>query len=187
MLTGISRRQPPVSIARVNSQKPHRLAVRSRAPPEYHSARALFISILLVFGFINSADAQLLDYGPFAGYGLKKGILGSDYSNPFAACIKGKESPLTASRSAVRVSIVYNADEYKQAFHIDQKAEASFLGIGGGGEELHFGQENSGSSSAFDIVIEAYGEHDSQTVDNIAWDPKYDAMLKSGDPAKIEQ
>src|SRR5262249_32382743 len=130
---------------------------------------------------------KLLDYHPFAGYGIRKGILGNDYSTPLAACITGTESPLRASHAAVRVSIVASSDEYKRAFHIDQKAEASFLGIGGGGEELHFGQETSGSSSLFDIIVEAYGEHDSQTVDNIAWDIKYQTKLDSNDPAKIQE
>jgi hypothetical protein len=129
----------------------------------------------------------LLDYGKFSGYGLRKGILGNDYVNALAACITGKESPLPASNKAVRVSVVSSASEYKQAFHIDQKAEASFLGIAGGGEELHFGQENSGSSTAFDIIVEAYGEHDSQTIDNITWDPRYQALLDSGEPAKIQR
>lgn len=145
------------------------------------------VLVILVLLSGTTAKAQLLDYGTFAGYGIKKGILGNDYTTPLAACISGTVSTLPASRSAVRVSIVDNANEYKQAFHIDQKAEASFLGIGGGGEEFHFGQENTGRSSAFDIIIEAYGEHNGQTVDNIKWDAPYDSFMASGDPVKVQQ
>ena len=112
------------------------------------------ILFLLLF-CVCPARAQLLDYGNYSGYGLKKGILGNDYAHPLAACITGNESSLPASQASVRASIVYNADEYRNAFHIDQKAEASFLGYGSGDDELHFGQENVGNSSAFDIIVEA--------------------------------
>jgi hypothetical protein len=142
---------------------------------------------LFLILFAIPSNAQLLDYGPYNGYGLKKGILGNDFGNPLAACITGNETVLPASHSALRANIVYNSDEYKSAFHIDQTAEASFLGYGGGGDELHFGQENSGKSSAFDIIVEGFGEHDSQTINNIKWDPPYDTLVKSGDPVKIQQ
>ncbi len=145
------------------------------------------IGWLLLLVYACPAHAQLLDYGKFSGYGIGKGILGNDYEHPKAACITGTKSPLNASNTAIRVSIVSSSDEYKQAFHIDQKAEASFLGIAGGGEELHFGQENSGSSSAFDIIVEAYGEHNSETIDHITWDDPYKTMLASGNAAKIQQ
>lgn len=82
---------------------------------------------------------------------------------------------------------MYSSNEYKQAFHIDQNAQATFLGIGGGGEELHFGQETGSSGSAFDIIIEAWGEHDSNTVDNIKWDRDYQILMDSGEPAKIQK
>jgi hypothetical protein len=147
----------------------------------------LLIGCFLLLAYSCPAGAQLLDYGKFSGYGIEKGILGNDYQHPKAACITGTKSPLLASNAAIRVSIVSSADEYKQAFHIDQKAEASFLGIAGGGEELHFGQENSGSSSAFDIIVEAYGEHNSETVDHITWDAPYNTMLASGNAAKIQE
>jgi hypothetical protein len=130
---------------------------------------------------------QLLDYGTYKSYGIRKGILGNDYENVLAACIHGDESPLPASKSNARVSIVYSADQYEQAFHIDQNAKASFLGIGGGGEELHFGQETGHSGSAFDIVVEAYSEYPSNTVNNIKWDSPYDTMMSSGNVAKIDQ
>jgi len=146
-----------------------------------------FVSVLLLALFAMPVRAQLLDYGPYSGYGLKKGILGNDYGNPLAACITGQETNLPASHSAIRANIVYNSDEYKRAFHIDQSAEASFLGFGGGSDEMHFGQENSGKSSAFDIILEAYGEHDSQTINNIKWDAPYAALLASADPVKIQQ
>ena len=145
------------------------------------------LGVFLLFLFAIPSNAQLLDYGPYNGYGLKKGILGNDFGNPLAACITGQETTLPASHSAIRANIVYNSDEYKNAFHIDQTAEASFLGYGGGGDELHFGQENSGKSSAFDIILEAYGEHDSQTINNVKWDPPYDSLITSGNPAKIQQ
>jgi hypothetical protein len=129
----------------------------------------------------------LLDYHTFSGYGLGKGILGNDYEHPLAACVTGVESKLPASISSIRVSIVSSEDEYKRAFHIDEKVDASFLDIASLGDEMHFGQENSGSSSAFDIIVEAYGEHDSDTVNHIKWDPPYAAMVASGDPGRVQQ
>src|ERR1700730_15244021 len=96
--------------------------------------------------------AQLLDYAPYAGYGLKKGILGHDFATPLPSCIHGTESTLPASNFDERVSITYTADEYKKAFHVDQKAEASMLSMGSGGEELHIGVETQGASSSFDII-----------------------------------
>jgi len=149
-------------------------------------APIVFSCFLLLFSFC-PADAQLLDYGNYSGYGLKKGILGNDYAHPLAACITGTESTLPASQAAVRASIVYNADEYKNAFHIDQKAEVSFLGYGSGDDELHFGQENVGNSSAFDIIVEAYGEHDGVTIDNVKWDAPYRTLIDSGNPVNIQR
>ena len=143
-----------------------------------------FIGLCLLAIPLVNANAQILDYGPYSGYGIRMGILGNDYTTPRAACITGTESSLPASKSGFRVSIVYNSDEYRSAFHVDQQAQASFLGIGSGGDELHIGRETGSSGSAFDIVVEAYGEHDSQTVDNIKWDARYQAMLDSGDPAQ---
>lgn len=147
---------------------------------------ALLVGVLLLI-YTGEANAQqLLDYGTFSGYGLGKGIRGNDYKNPLAACITGAPSSLPASHSDVRVSIVYNADEYKEAFHIDQKAEASYLGYGGS-DELHIGKETGRSGSAYDIIVEAYGEHDSDTINNIKWDPQWDAMIRSGNAAQIQQ
>ena len=146
-----------------------------------------FVSALVLALLPLPLRAQLLDYGPYSGYGLKKGIRGNDFGNPLAACITGQETNLPASHSAIRVNIVYNSDEYKQAFHIDQSAEASFLGLGGGSDELHFGQENSGKSSAFNIILEAYGEHDSQTINNVKWDAPYDTLVMSANPVKIQR
>jgi hypothetical protein len=144
--------------------------------------------IILALILVSSAQAQqLLDYGTFSGYGLRKGILGNDYQNVLGACITGTESPLSASHANARVSIVYSADQYKRAFHIDQKAEATFLGIAGGGEDLHIGQETCSSGSAFDIIIETYAEHDGRTVDNVVWDSRHQAMIDSHDPIQILQ
>jgi hypothetical protein len=140
---------------------------------------------VLPFVCINLAQAQLLDYTTFAGYGIGKGIMGNDYTTPLASCITGTTSNLAASQSAVQVSIVYNSNQYNQAFHIDQNAQASFLGIGGG-DSLQFGDETSTSGKFFDIVIEAYSELPSNTIDNVKWDSPYDAMISSGDPTKIQ-
>jgi hypothetical protein len=169
-------------------RRPYRSISGTSILPTF-ARRCLFISLLFAYASSAYAQSQLLEYGPFKGYGIGKGIRGNDYEKPLAACIKGTEAPLAASGIKIVVSIVSSEDEYKQAFHIDQKAEASFLGIGGGGEELHFGQQNSGVSTAFDIIVEAYGEHDSQTLNNVQWDPNlpYKAMLDSGDPSKIQQ
>ena len=82
--------------------------------------------------------------------------------------------------------LVYTADQYHQAFHIDQNAKASFLGIGGGSDDVHFGMETGKSESAFDIVVEVYSDRDSDTVDNVKWDAPYDTMIASGNPAKIQ-
>jgi hypothetical protein len=129
--------------------------------------------------------AQLLDYSTFAGYGLGKGILGNDLGHPLPACVTGTQSKLPASHANIRVSITYSAYEYKQAFHIDQSAQVSVLDFGSGGDEMHIGRETGSSGSAFDIVIEAYGEHDSDTIGNVRWDAPYDAMVASGDDTKI--
>jgi len=139
----------------------------------------------LTFACINLAHAQILDYTTFAGYGIGKSILGNDFTAPLASCITGITSNLTASQSAVQVSIVFNSNQYDQAFHIDQNAQASFLGIGGG-DSLQFGDETSTSGTFFDIVIEAYSELPSNTINNVAWDSPYDAMISSGDPSKIQ-
>jgi len=141
--------------------------------------------LLLLFLVAPQVPAQLLDYAPFAGYSLRKGILGNDYQHPKSACITGTESPLPASDSSTRVSIVASENDYKRAFHIDEKAEASYLGFGGGGEEFHFGQEESGKASAFDIIVESYGQHDGRTLDDVKWNPPYDGMMQSGAPDQI--
>lgn len=130
------------------------------------------------------ASSQMLDYQRFSGYGIGKGFIGNDFANPLPACIKGEKSSLPASRAGVRVSIATNAREYKQAFHLDHKGEASFLGFGGG-DELRFGRETGSSDSAFDIIVEAYSERDSETIDNVRWGAPYDSMMASEDPAKI--
>jgi hypothetical protein len=167
------------------SSEAHPAHYRSKA--NHHWIVRQIAVVILLASCSAVANAQLLDYGTFSGYGLKKGILGNDYNNPLAACVTGTESTLPASHAAVRASITYSEDEYKRAFHIDQQAQATILGIGGGGDELHFGQENAGSSYAFNIIIEAYGEHPSNTIDHVTLDPKYEAMLNSGDAAKIQQ
>jgi hypothetical protein len=146
----------------------------------------LFSFKLMFFLFLSAClHGQLLDYGDYAGFGIGKGILGNDYRNPIPSCVTATQAKLPASHSNVRASVVYNADEYDQAFHIDQNAQASFLGIGGGSEELHLGLETGKSGSAFDIILEAYTERDSDTLNNIKWDSTYDEMIKSGDPQKI--
>jgi hypothetical protein len=135
--------------------------------------------------FAAPAQAQLLDYGTYNGFGLGKGILGNDFEHPLPQCVNGQQGVLPASHADVRASIVYNESEYQRAFHIDQNAKASFLGIGGGGEEFHFRREQSGSSTAFAIILEAYSEADGDTLNNVQLMPPYQAMMNSGDPAKI--
>lgn len=149
--------------------------------------RHIILSVVALLLFSGVLRAQTLDYGTFSGYGIGMGILGNDYMTPLAACITGTQSTLDASIAGFRASIVYNADEYKSAFHIDQQAQASFLGIAGGSDEMHFGRETGTSGSAFDIIIEAYGEHPGKTIDNVKWDDRYQAMLDSGDPVKKQQ
>jgi hypothetical protein len=146
-----------------------------------------FVSLLVSAALPSAEDNQLLDYGPYKGYDIGMGILGTDYSTPLGACVTGTKSPLSASRTESVVSIVYNASQYEHSFHIDQKADASFLGMGGGGDELHFGQEINNSSTAFTIIVETHGEVDSQTLGNIKWDEPYKARVESGDPEKIRQ
>jgi hypothetical protein len=75
-------------------------------------------------------EAQLLDYGTLAGYGIGKGTMGNDYTTPLASCITGTTSQLSASQSNIRANISYNSDDYDEAFHVDQNAKASVLGIG---------------------------------------------------------
>jgi hypothetical protein len=151
-----------------------------------HRKRAFF-AWLLLFACTPALRAQVLDYGNYSGYDIRKGILGNDYTSPLAACITGSEADVPQSTAGFRASIVYTADEYKQAFHIDQQAQASFLNIGGGSDELHLGRETGRSGSAFDIIIEAYGQHPARTVNNVKWDSKYEAMLNSGDPLQKQQ
>jgi hypothetical protein len=156
--------------------------------PEWRSCLVpVCVALVLAFLPTFTQSQQLLDYGIYNGYGLGKGILGNDYQNVLGACITGTKSPLPASHSQARVSIVYSADQYKAAFHIDQKAEASFLGLAGGGEDLHIGQETGSSGSAFDIIVEAFAEHDGETLDNIVFDNRHQEMIDSRDPAQIEQ
>jgi hypothetical protein len=143
--------------------------------------------LLLFLACAAATKAQLLDYGNYSGYGIMKGILGNDYTTPLAACITGTEKDEPQDAAGFRASIVYTADEYKQAFHIDQQAQASFLGIASGSEELHLGRETSRSGSSFDIIVEAYGQHPYRTVNNVKWDPKYQVMLDSGDPVQKQQ
>jgi hypothetical protein len=148
-----------------------------------HTAASI---VLLLFLCLSSGNAQLLDYGTFAGYGLKKGILGNDYTHPLAACVTGNEEVLNASHANVRASIAYSASEYEHAFHIDQNAKATFLEFGGG-DELHIGHVTGSSGSAFDIILEAYAEHESNTINNISWDSPYAEMVKSEDPSQIQK
>jgi hypothetical protein len=130
---------------------------------------------------------QLLDFGPYQGFALGKGILGSDYSNPLPSCIHGSQNLLPSSGADVRVSIVFNQDQYSSAFHIDQKAQASFLGLGGGSESFSLGKSEQSATTGFNVVVEAYSEDAGQTLDNINWDPPYDEMMRSGDPMKTQQ
>jgi hypothetical protein len=149
-------------------------------------ARSLVLGLLL-FAIASSANAQqLLDYGTFNGYSLGKGFLGNDYTNPLPACITWTPATQPRSHAGVRVSITYSSEEYRRAFHIDQQAEASFLGFGGS-DELHFGQETGESGSVFDIVVEAYGEHDAETINHPTWDPSYATKLASEDPVAVQQ
>src|ERR1019366_3615859 len=133
----------------------------------------------------NAGKAQLLDYVQYSGYSLAKGILGNDYTTPFGACITGAKSKIPASHEDVLISITYSADEYKQALHIDHKGQAAYYEFGGG-DQLHIGHETGSSGSAFDIVLQAYTESDSDTIDNIKWDSPYDQMIASGDSGKIQ-
>jgi hypothetical protein len=153
--------------------------MRTRSP----GLQCIIVLVSLLSG--TSASAQLLDYGTFSGYGLGKGILGNDYTQPLPSCITGLTEPLHASHADVVASITYSAYEYKQAFHVDQSAEASFLDIAGGSEELHIGRETTKSGSAFDIIVEGYSEHDSDTIGHVKWDPPYDKMIQSGDPQQV--
>jgi hypothetical protein len=154
----------------------------------YAPLRTILIStiVTLVAAPIHSAHAQLLDYGTFSGYGIGKGLLGNDYANPLPPCITWHEIPLAAAHAEVRVSIVYDKNQYKQAFHIDQKADVSILKIASGGDELHIGRDTEQSGSAFDIVVEAYAERNSSTVDaQPTWISPYREMMATGDPPKI--
>ena len=138
------------------------------------------VGTVFILGACIPGSAQTtLDYGPYSSFGIGKGILGNDFAHPLAACITGAQSDLPASHASVNVSIVYSNDEYSRAFHLDQSAKASFLGIGSGGDDLHFGQEDSRTTRAFDIIVEAYGEHPSQTIDHIDWDPRYAKLMDS--------
>jgi hypothetical protein len=161
---------------------PFALLVRSVFSMRVGSLRALGTAMILAM-CSGTCVSQTLDYGTFSGFGLGKGILGDDYSHPLASCITGTQSALIADQASVNVSIVYTDDEYSRAFHIDQSAKATFLGVGGGGDDLHFGQEDSRATRAFDIIVEAFGEHPSQTLNNIDWDKRHSDMLKSADPA----
>jgi hypothetical protein len=151
-------------------------------PSKLRTIAPLIICLAAMLAGSKSSANQLLDYGPFSGYGLGKGILGNDYTTPLPGCIKGNKSPLPASAARVWASIVYTADEYKQAFHVDQTANATV--IGGGGEELHIGIETGKSRIAFDIFVEAYGEHDSDTLDNVEWDEPFKTLMAANDPVK---
>jgi hypothetical protein len=142
--------------------------------------------IAILLGSGAQARAQLLDYNTFAGYGLGKGFLANDLSQPLPACITATQTKLPASHADVRVSISYSSSDYEQAFHIDQSAQASYLKLASGSDTLHIGRETSSSGSLFDIIVEAYGEHDSDTLGNIKWDPPYDQLIATGDPAKIQ-
>jgi hypothetical protein len=149
------------------------------------------LTILSVIGVmlsdVTAQSQQLLDYAPFAGYTLRKGILGNDYSQPLTSCISGKESQLPASSTKLRASITYNADEYKRAFHLDSSAQATFLNVGNVGVEARYGQETGNSGSAFDVILEAYSEHPALTVDDVQWNTPYKELIGSGDPNKIKQ
>ncbi|MFM0755149.1 hypothetical protein [Paraburkholderia strydomiana] len=152
------------------------------------SRYALQSSVAIICLFIQAAAVgQLLDYGQYSGFSLMKGIVGNDFEHPRSACITGQRNVLHANKADFRVSIVYNSSEYKEAFHLDYKAEASFLDIGGGGDEFHFYRENNKSDVAFDIIIEAYSEADGETVDNPKWDEPYQTLMDSGDISKIRQ
>jgi hypothetical protein len=160
-----------------------------RRPAHRNSARIAQACAILGLGLFLSTQArgQLLDYGTYSGYALGRGILGNDFGQPLPQCITGKTSTTPASHADVRASIIYSDSEYQQALHIEQNAKASFLKIGGGGEEMHFQRESTGSSSAFDIILEAYSEYPSDTIANPDWSAPYAAMMASGDPAKIRQ
>jgi hypothetical protein len=147
---------------------------------------AMFSAMGLMLSAMSAQSQQLLDYAPFAGYALRKGILGNDYSQPLSSCITGTERQLPASSTTLQASITYNADEYKRAFHLDSSAQVTSL-MGNAGGEARFGQETGSSGSAFDIVLEAYSEHPALTVDNVQWSTPYKEMIESGDAAKIQQ
>ena len=154
----------------------------------YKSACKITLFLMFLLGISSqNVYAQLLDYGAYSGYALGRGIIGDDFSQPLPNCITGNSATTSASKADIRVSIVNTDDQYSQAFHIDQKAEASYLDVGSAAEELHLSQQTKRSSSAFDIVIEAYSEKDADTIGNIKWDSPYDKMMTSGDPGKIEQ
>lgn len=144
---------------------------------------------LIALGHASIAQAQLLEYSPFSGYSIAEGILGNDYQHPLGACITYQETHPPASASDVRVSIVFNADQYRQAFHIDQNAQASYLGIFKGSDELHISQDTLDSGSAYDIIVEAYSQRDGDSIGEhpVHWDPHYQKMMDSGNRAQIEQ
>ena len=131
--------------------------------------------------------AQLLDYAPFAGYALKKGILGNDITHPLPACITGNETSLGASRTSISYNIVTNIDEYDQAFHIDEKSSVSVLDVISGGDKWRVGRETTKSSTAFNIVIEASSESNSRTIDNIQWTQPWAAKMASRDPVLLQE
>jgi hypothetical protein len=145
------------------------------------------ISIGSAISAFSQGQTHLLDYGTYSGYGLGKGILGNDYGTPLPSCIIGTTVPLPASTAHLRANVVYSESEYALAFHIDQSASASFLDIGKGSEEVHFGYSNDKSARAFDIVVEAYSERPSQTLNNIDWDAVHKPMAASVDPAVQHQ
>ncbi|MBN3760749.1 hypothetical protein [Burkholderia sp. Ac-20365] len=152
----------------------------------FHVRCLFFIVFALLSGGELHAQKKLLDYGPYNGYTLGKGFLGNDFTQPLSSCLKGKSNPYRASRSRMVASITYSSSDYEKALHIDQAAEASFLNVVSGSEELQLGRSTTASGSLFDIVIEAYSEFNGETLDNIAWDSPYDGWMASGDPQKIE-
>ncbi|MEI9930413.1 MAG: hypothetical protein WDM89_07625 [Rhizomicrobium sp.] len=119
-----------------------------------------------------SADENqndFLNYGTFRGYALAKGILGNDfYATPKPSCITGTTNSSNASHGTISVSIVFNASQYKEAFHVDAKAQASYMAFNGGAD-VDIKESSAFNNSAFDIIMEDYSEQPTSTIDNIDW------------------
>lgn len=150
--------------------------------------RLLVCAIGLGAAFVSDAKAnQTIDWGPYIGLGLAKGVTANDiYVEPKPSCITFQQADLPSSHMTATASIVFNAEQYSHALHVDASVKGTY-GPLSASAKAQTKETDAFSDSSFDIILEIDRDTVGKTLNNVDWDARHKPMIATGTPDALNQ